>query len=162
MIAFGLIAFGLFFHLKDKGYFQKRELHFTQASSLDTERLVNQHLQETNRKMLRDSADPRKAIEEALRDANKLKEKPPAPPAIPGEANGLAKFQKFQAEKSAKQQLNIQPQNLSREEYARQYIENARKDGFEVELSDDLEVIRASPIRKPSQEIDMVEISPSN
>lgn len=37
-------------------------------------------------------------------------------------------------------------------EYARQYIENARKGGYSIELSDDLEVIRATPIRKPSQQ----------
>lgn len=161
MIAFGLIAFGLFFYMKDKGYFQKKDLQVSHASSLDTDRLVNQHLQETNRKMLRDKADPKQAIEAALRDANKLKEKPPAPPQIPREADGLAKFQNSQAEKNLKQ-LRNQPSTLSREEYARQYIENARRDGFEIELSDDLEVIRATPIRKPSQEIDMVDIHPSN
>ena len=162
LIAFGLIAFGVFFYLKNKGYFQKKELQVSQASSLDTDRLVNQHLQETNRKMLRDKADPKQAIEAALRDANKLKEKPEPSPQSTREATGLAKFQNSQAEKNLKQQLKNQPQTLSREEYARQYIENARRDGFEIELSEDLEVIRATPIRQPSQEIDMVEISPSN
>lgn len=46
-------------------------------------------------------------------------------------------------------------------EYARQYIENAKKGGYQIELSDDLEVIRAVPIRKPSQS-DSYEANPSD
>lgn len=162
LIAFGLIAFGLFFYLKDKGYFQKKELQISHASSIDTERIVNQYLQDTNRKMLRDQVDSGKTIEDALREANKLKEKPAVPPQIPREANGLARFQESSVGKNFKQPMPNQPQALSREEYARQYIENARRGGFEIELSEDLEVIRATPIRQPSQEIDMVDIHPSN
>lgn len=162
MIAFGLIAFGLFFSLKERGYLQKKDLNISHASSLDTERLVNQHLQETNRKMLRDKTDPKQAIEDALREANKLKQKPALPLPPISQDPGLAKLQNSQADKNLKQQLKNKPQNLSREEYARQYIENARRDGYEIELSEDMEVIRATPIRQPSQEIDMVEIYPSN
>ena len=44
-----------------------------------------------------------------------------------------------------------------KDEYARQYIENARKGGYHIELSEDLEVIKATPIRKPSQQLDTVE-----
>lgn len=39
-----------------------------------------------------------------------------------------------------------------KQEYARQFIENARRGGYHIELSEDLEVIQAVPIRKPSQE----------
>lgn len=41
-------------------------------------------------------------------------------------------------------------------EYKRQYIENARKGGYQIELSDDLQVIKATPIRKPSQQNDTI------
>jgi hypothetical protein len=66
-----------------------------------------------------------------------------------------------------------------KEEYKRQYIENARRGGYNIELSDDLEVIKATPIegasnsntnseeppviqRKPSKENDSVDQRPSN
>lgn len=47
-----------------------------------------------------------------------------------------------------------------KQEYARQFIENARRGGYHIELSDDLEVIRAVPIRKPSQEKAVDEAQP--
>lgn len=49
-----------------------------------------------------------------------------------------------------------------KKEYARQWIQNARKAGYLLELSADLEVIRYTPIRKPSQQEDSVESSPSD
>lgn len=109
--------------------------------------------------MLRDKVDSKQAIEDALREANKLKETPPQPIVIPDK--GLVKFQKSEAQKNLNKVKN-QPQTLTKQEYARQFIENARRDGFEIELNDDLEVIRATPIRKPSNDIDEVDILPSN
>lgn len=173
LIAFGLITFGLFFYLKDKGYFKKRDqaLQVSHASSLDTERIVNQYLQETNRKMQRDQVDSKKAIEDALREANKLKIKPEPTPMIPRDAQ-IAKdpandpnyhlIKRSAVAESLKKQMQNQSQGLDKEEYARQFIENARRGGYHIELSDELEVIRVTPIRQPSQEIDMVEILPSN
>lgn len=49
-----------------------------------------------------------------------------------------------------------------KKEYARQWIQNARKAGYLLELSPDLEVIQYTPIRKPSQQDDSVESSPSD
>ncbi len=37
-----------------------------------------------------------------------------------------------------------------REEYAKQFIENARRGGYKIILNDDFKVISATPIRKPS------------
>lgn len=170
LIAVGLIAFGLFFYLKDKGYL-KKDLQVMHASSVDTERIVNRYLQETNRKMQRDQVDSKKAIDDALREASKLKTKQSPQPVIPREAQihkdpandpNYNQLQNSAVSKSLKRQLQNQPQALDKEEYARQFIENARKGGYHIELSDELEVIRVTPIRKPSQEIDMVEILPSN
>lgn len=42
-------------------------------------------------------------------------------------------------------------------EYARQWIENAKKGGYHLELSPDLQVIKYIPIRKPTQQEDSVE-----
>lgn len=49
-----------------------------------------------------------------------------------------------------------------KKEYARQWIENARKEGYLLELSPELEVIKYTPIRKPSQQEDSTEAFPSD
>lgn len=57
----------------------------------------------------------------------------------------------------------IDPKSMTPEqkkEYARQYIENARKGGYAIELSNDLEVIKVTPIRKPSQQSDAIQTYP--
>lgn len=164
LIAIGLIVFGIFFYLKQKGYIKpKNDLHLTESSSLDIDRMVNQHLQETNQKIMRDQIDSTKAIDAALQQAKKLKERPVPVLDIPREAQ-IAKDRPMAPVFPYKpsQKPDSQLQGLSKEEYARQFIENARRGGYEIELSDDLEVIRSTPIRKPSQEIDSVEIFPSN
>lgn len=43
-------------------------------------------------------------------------------------------------------------------EYIRQYKENAKKEGYEIVLSDDLEVISVTPIRKPTSDFDQNKI----
>lgn len=48
-----------------------------------------------------------------------------------------------------------------KKEYARQWIQNAREAGYLLELSPELEVIKYTPIRKPSQQDDSVKSDPS-
>jgi hypothetical protein len=40
-----------------------------------------------------------------------------------------------------------------REEYVRQFVENARRAGYDVQLNDDLVVVSVRPIRNPSGEL---------
>ena len=61
--------------------------------------------------------------------------------------------QKFQQERE---------EELEKQEYARQWILNARQAGYLLELSPDLEVIRYTPIRKPSQQDDSTDSTPSD
>jgi hypothetical protein len=59
--------------------------------------------------------------------------------------------------------LEMDPKSMTPEqkkEYARQYIENARRGGYVIELSADLEVIKVTPIRKPSQQSDVIPTYP--
>lgn len=51
-----------------------------------------------------------------------------------------------------------QQQAVEKAEYIRQYKENARKEGYDIVLSDDLEVISVTPIRKPQSNFDLNEI----
>lgn len=50
----------------------------------------------------------------------------------------------------AEQDLAVGYENAYREEYARQFIENARKNGYEVKLNSDYVVISVRKIRTPS------------
>ncbi len=49
-----------------------------------------------------------------------------------------------------------------KKQYAKQYVENARKDGFEIELNENLEVTKSTPIRKPSKQDDSFESLPTD
>ncbi len=54
---------------------------------------------------------------------------------------------------------DLDPGSMSAEEkaeYRRQYIENARAGGYVIELSENFEIIKATKIRKPSQQSDEV------
>lgn len=49
-----------------------------------------------------------------------------------------------------------------KKEYARQYIENARQNGYIIELDENLNVIKATPIRRPSDYDDSIDSFPTN
>ncbi len=51
-----------------------------------------------------------------------------------------------------------QQQAIEKAEYIYQYKENARKEGYDIVLSDDLEVISVAPIRKPQNDFDQNKI----
>jgi len=71
------------------------------------------------------------------------------------EANGPASpDEQVQADLFESQQL----QNYSEEykkEYARQFVENARKAGYIIKLNDDYKVIMVRPIRKPAENYEL-------
>lgn len=59
--------------------------------------------------------------------------------------------QKFGLEQNAHKNSDEMNEE-EKKEYARQWIENARKGGYNLELSPDLQVIKYIPIRKPTQQ----------
>ncbi|MBC7466542.1 MAG: hypothetical protein H7256_11170, partial [Bdellovibrio sp.] len=52
-------------------------------------------------------------------------------------------------------------EETEKKEFARQYIENARKDGYHVILSPELKVLSVTPIRQPSQIPDSTDSFPA-
>ena len=48
----------------------------------------------------------------------------------------------------------------ARKEYAKKFIENARKNGYHITLSDDLQVTSVKPIRQPTNESDTESFEP--
>lgn len=167
LIGAGLVGYGFFFYFKDKSQLNSRndQLQVTHSSSVDPQRMVNKHLQQTSQNMIRGQAEQKKMIDAAIRESMKLKEKPMPIPDIPLEAqlhkNTIILDKPSVSEKNSNPKLNS-TEAMDKNEYARQFIENARKGGYEIELSEDLEVIKATPIRSPSNNFDQVEILPSN
>lgn len=67
--------------------------------------------------------------------------------------------------KAYKAQIKSATDSQAKIEYAKQFIENARKDGYHITLSEDLQVTSVTPIRKPtnqSSDEDTFESDPSN
>ncbi len=58
--------------------------------------------------------------------------------------------------------FKAQADEFDKKAFAREWIENARKGGYHIELNENLEVIKSVPIRKPSQDNDAVEFEPSD
>lgn len=146
------------------------------------EESVNKHLTSTNDRI--EFSRQRMALENA-RAAKDLRETVAQPTYLPERsgvdlstdprgyeiANELGRGSRFESmpsspdEEIQKELFNAQ-QNAEytkayKDEYARQFIENARKGGWLVELNDDYKVISVRPIRKPSQSMELFESSPS-
>ncbi len=54
-------------------------------------------------------------------------------------------------------QLNQAYTEEYRQEYARQFVENARRGGYKVQLDENYRVISVTPLRKPTQSLDLFE-----
>lgn len=168
MIVAVLFSYGAFFFYKKNQNSQAKlnKVQQSDFSSVDVDRVVNKYLQETTTQMLVDRANARKAEEKELASSTAKLNKAPKP--IVAEAPieqqiYTEKVEKTSASNDLASKVNdeILNQELDKKEYARQFIENARKGGYHVELANDLSVISVTPIRKPSQ-IDEVDILPSN
>ncbi len=140
------------------------------------EELVNKYLKQGASDLNRQKLDSLNKIRSNEIDASlaKTKVKEISPEDIPiemqiakdksnSEVNGQGlsdefnqKYNQFQVDKLADEQ--------SRKEYAKQFIENARKNGYHITLSDDMQVTSVKPIRKPTNQNDTesFESQPSN
>lgn len=67
-----------------------------------------------------------------------------APKSIPNDPMNLVQQQLFQAQEMSKYD------DAYRKEYARQFVENARRGGYDIKLSDDYRVLSVKKIRAPS------------
>jgi hypothetical protein len=163
LIGAGLVGYGIFFYFHGRSLLRPDPgpVQVTNSSSIDPDKMVNKILQETTAKMKRDQYLSNRVVEEALKKPLKLpNQKEMTGTEVPREA------QIHKANEIDVSSAPVKPQEqqgLSKEEYARQYIENARRGGYDIELNDQMEVIKSTPIRKPSQDsVDAVEILPSN
>lgn len=78
--------------------------------------------------------------------------------AKPQESKALPLQQPKAAPQAQSEEFDINSMTPEeKKEYARQYIENARRGGYLIELDDNMEVIKSTPIRKPTQQEDLVD-----
>ncbi len=168
LIAFGVVLYGLYFFLgKDMFFKNGTVVQRSDFSSVDHEKIVNKYLQETSQKMLLEQSNSKAALQKALLQPLKVsREKEISAADIPREQQ-IHKDSTPDSEIGVNSKINREIkkeafEKVDKKEYARQFIENARQGGYHIELSDDLEVMSVTPLRTPSQQIDAVEILPSN
>lgn len=167
-----LVLAGAFFYLQRESAPQARPAAVTAAPDAKSEdKIVNKYLQQAAR-----NADLQRAISDKnLLDARarleeiekrKKQEELKAIQEIPLERQ-IWKEPRDTAAQILDADINQSGMSgemteEQKKEYARQFIENARRGGYHIELSDDLEVIKAVPIRKPSQQSDEVDTGPTD
>lgn len=139
------------------------------AQTIDVDGIVNKFMQQTAAQGIHDQYASQMALKKQLAIPIKITEgkneiRPEDVPVekqihqidhidSPAEAIRQEVFDKEMQAKSDQQ---------DRLEYARQYIENARRAGYRLVLSEDLKVMSVTPIRKPSQDDDSVDSYPAD
>lgn len=140
------------------------------AEVTDIDQVVNKFLKQTSEQTRKDEMAFRSALEKQLKKPLNIKkettEKRPddasvSQQSLNDEAAGITPSEVIQSGIHQKE-LEKQQEELSKKEYARQFIENARKSGFHLVLSDDNKVISVTPIRKPSQNDESTELFPAD
>lgn len=162
-----MIIAGSFFYFRDNS--SAVTASPPKLSSHDVDKVVNKYIRETSTDTLRQKILSEQAFREAkkkiaeLNRANQLRQQKeieniPAAKQIWKESDVQLPPGPQVAEQTSDGRMTEQ----EKREYARQYIENARKGGYAIELNSDLEVIKVTPLRTPSQENDSYESYPSN
>ncbi len=171
MIATLIFSYGIYFYFNQDSILKKPALvHQTDMSSVDVDKVVNKYLQETTAQIAKEKYTAKKALEQALKEPVQITQKPePLASEIPYERQvrknepSVTSYRDGVSNQIINETNVAQMDQANKAEYARQFIENARKGGYHIELAEDLTVIRITPIRKPSQDsIDQFEVLPSN
>ncbi len=137
-------------------------------AKVDIDQVVNKFLKQTSEQTIKDQMAFKSALQKQLDKPiepkrPKLNAKPEDIPANQQiwKADSLTPAEIIQAESQRKEQLELQVE-LDKQEYARQFVENARKSGYHVVLSSDYKVLSVTPIRKPSQFDQAPELFPTD
>lgn len=174
-----IIIAGAFFYVKYSSDFRKPAKESeTDVSSQDLDKIVNKYIKKTSEESLRVKIEAQKSLLETKKKLDEIakakrikqdrenakipldrqlnKNNPDQSPNTPAEIINSKLYNNIMQEQQEQQEED------DKNEYARQWIENARKAGYLLELSPDLEVIRYTPIRKPSQQDDSMDANQSD
>lgn len=169
ILVIGYISF--YFYSKETRTVKKTELSSVVVKP-NVDQVVNKYMQETSAKNKELLATAQTALKSELVKAKNLKRpiyeseiKVPAEQQIWKEQSLKDNFSQVAPDEEITQKLQNQEIRKAQEEaykkeYSRQYIENARKNGYNIILDDNLNVIKATPIRRPSDE-DSIESFPA-
>jgi len=153
-----------FFELKSR-----KPTAVVESRTVDVDQVVNKFIKQTSAQALRDEMAYKRALQTQLNKPLEIKRDEPKirPEDIPREQQiwkdkvSATPAESIQSE-LYQQQLDQHLEEMDKAEYARQFIENARNSGFHVVLSPDNKVISVTPIRKPSQNEDSVDLFPAD
>lgn len=162
IVAFLLLFAGIY-------YLERHKLVPVQSdvSPVDVDKVVNKFIKQTAEQAWIEEMAYRKALQKQLAKPLAIKRDEPKQEEIPAEKQ-IWKDSDFNTpsenvySEMYQQEVEMKQDEMDKKEYARQYIENARRSGFHVVLSPDNEVISVTPIRKPSQNEDSTELFPAD
>lgn len=123
--------------------------------AMDPQDLANKYLQQAQQNLateeLKASINIKKAIAESQQAATqpKVVETDPSKVSIEQQIWKDPQAQKPLEQRFAEEINQKNPGEMDKQEYIRQFKENARKNGYEITVNDDLEVTSVTPIRKP-------------
>lgn len=166
-----VVGYGTFFFYGESIMKPQKPAGQFELSSNDIDQVVNKHLKQTTETIEKEQFNSEKAIYKALRQPLKIstaiKETNPEDVLVSQQIwkeSEVSVSAADQINSSVYDQMALQKQNeQERKQYAKDFIDNARRGGFHVELSEDLSrILRVTPIRKPSQDDDSYESNPSN
>lgn len=127
------------------------------ASQLDLQR---RRIELENRQLLLQQQDqqgaqayhaPSEGTELKQEDPNQINGDPSR-----GQSGPTSPMEVIQQQVYLEQQMR-QMDDMARKEYARQFVENARRGGYEIQLGDDFRVLSVKPIRKPAHSFQLFE-----
>ena len=140
------------------------------AEITDIDQVVNKFLKQTSEQTRKDEMAFRLALEKQLKKPLNIKketrEKKPDD-SVENQQNlseAAASITPSEVIQTGiyRREIEKQQEELDKKEYARQFVENARKSGFHLVLSEDNKVISVTPIRKPSQTDESSELFPAD
>ncbi|WP_409478956.1 hypothetical protein [Pseudobdellovibrio sp. HCB154] len=164
VIILGCVVIAFFFYQakveNDKSAkVQNQSVEQSSVKPMDPQDLANKYLQQAQQNLateeLKASINIKKAIAESQQAATPPKVVETDPSKVPIEQQiwkDPAEQTKAEIplEQRFSQELNQKNSGeIDKQEYIRQFKENARKNGYEITVNDDLEVTSVTPIRKP-------------
>ncbi len=170
LISLIIISYGVFFFYGDS-FLKYKQAGQTELSSNDVDQAVNKYLKQATAAMQKSRYDSDAAVKQALKQPLVLttdsKEIDPADVPV---AKQIWKESDVNVTPAEVVTSSIYDENAfaqqdeqERKQYAKDFIENARRGGYHVVLSNDLtKIVSVTPIRKPSGQNDSVESFPSN
>ena len=170
LIVIILLSYGLFYLYKANDVIKlSKSAGASGTSQIDIDRVVNKFMKQTSQQSTEELWNSKLAVSRQLTKPLNIKknEFEIKPEDIPADRQ-IWKDDQYASPSDVisnelfQQELQKKLEAQEKLDYAREFIDNARRNGFHIELSPDLNVIRVTPIRRPSQNDDSVDSFPAD